>query len=247
MNFYVLTYPEYISDQAERKNNPVKLIPNISIPSIVCEDCGIWSSSERVRRKVEFTSKAKEILKNKCVHVNDWDALIKDLSFELKIDIDLLKPGAELGIPRGEIVKFGLHDFIHPFPGITWVSHSVKDMLFQNKATGVEFCEVDIDYRKIKSKVDVKEQKLWEIVVKGKAWRKGINYENSLACPKCNRTVFRNPEYLQIDESTWDGSDFFTLDLNPNIIVVTERIYEILKQSSFTNYLCKKIITKINA
>lgn len=241
MNFYELTYPEYISDQAERKNNPVKLLPNISVPSIICDDCGIWSSSERIRRQVELTSKAKEILSNRSIHLNDWNASIKKLSEELGIDYGLLKPGTELGIPRGELANVELHDFIHPFPGLIWVSDVVKDLLLQQKATGVEFCQVDTDFRKARNKTDEIRPKLWEIIVTGKAWRRGSNYRNALVCDKCNRTIFRNPEYLQIDESTWDGSDFITLDLNPNIVIVTERICESLREKGFTNYRCKKI------
>lgn len=241
MNFYELTYPEYISDQAERKNNPVNLLPNISVPSIVCDDCGIWSSSVRIREKVELTSKAKDIIKKRMIHVSEWDVIIKELSEELNIDYELLKPGTELGVPRGEIANVNLHDFVHPFPGLIWVNESVKEFLVQQKATGVEFCEVDADFRKAKNKTDKTNQKLWEIVVTGKAWRKGINYEDTLVCRKCNRTIFQNPEYLQVDESKWDGSDFVRLDFNPNIIVVTERIYELLRDNVFTNYLCKKI------
>lgn len=241
MNFYELTHPEYISDQVERRSNPVKLLTNISVPSIVCDDCGLWSSSERIRKKVEMTSKAKEILRNRSIHVNDWKLAAEILSEELGIDVELLKPGTELGMPRGEIANVELHDFIHPFPGLIWINDMVKDFLSQQMVTGVEFCPVEIDFRKAKSKINETLPKLWEIVVLGKAWRKGINYENSLACPKCKRMKFLDPDCLQVDESAWDGSDFITLDLNPNIIVVTERICELLREKGFTNYLCKKI------
>lgn len=241
MNFYELTYPQYASDQAERKNNPVKLIPNISIPAIVCDDCGLWSSSKRIRRNVELTSKSKEILNNKNIHADDWNSSMRVLSEELKIDIESLKPGAELGMPRGIIANVEMPHFVHPFTGVIWITDSVKDVLTENMATGVEFCEVDIELKKGKVKSEQTLPRLWEIVVLGKAWRKGFNYENSIACKKCGRTKFLDPDFLKIDESTWDQSDFFLVDLNPNIIVVTERICELFKKNNFNNYQCKKI------
>jgi hypothetical protein len=50
--------------------------------------------------------------------------------------------------------------------------------------------------------------------------------------------MFPGPELLIVDESRWDGADFFHLDRNPNIVIVTERVCTVLTQEHFVNFAC---------
>lgn len=239
MIFYELTHPDYLSDRAYTRHNPVQLLDNERVPSINCEDCGIWSGSERIRKKVNLTPKAMRIIAQKFVPASNWKEIINDLAFELGVSYDLLRPGAELGSPKGLVVSTVVNDFIHPFPGIIWIKRTVMDALQDAKVTGVDFSPVELYNKKIKERKS-KPDDLWELVVNGKAWRKGSCLEAIRECKKCTRKSFPDPEYLDVDETTWDGSDFLILDLNPNIVIVTEKVQRILGQVGFTNYLCKK-------
>jgi len=40
---------------------------------------------------------------------------------------------------------------------------------------------------------------------------------------------------LSVDEATWDGADFLNLDENPNIVVVTERVADVVKSLRVAN------------
>ena len=50
---------------------------------------------------------------------------------------------------------------------------------------------------------------LWEIDVKGKAWRIGMDLDKITDCKKCGRHLFPDPEWLKVDHNRWDGTDFF--------------------------------------
>jgi hypothetical protein len=46
---------------------------------------------------------------------------------------------------------------------------------------------------------------------------------------------------MKVDEARWDGSDFFTVDRNPNIVLVTERVCNALSALGASNYFCKPL------
>jgi hypothetical protein len=79
---------------------------------------------------------------------------------------------------------------------------------------------------------------LYELVVTGRPSRVGMDIERITVCLRCRRTLFPDPQRLVVDESRWDGSDFFNVDLNPNIVLVTERVCETLIRHRFTNVAC---------
>jgi hypothetical protein len=54
-------------------------------------------------------------------------------------------------------------------------------------------------------------------------------------CEQCERRGFPSPRNLLVDQARWDGSDFVFLDGNPNIVVVTERVAEVVTSKRFTN------------
>lgn len=103
--------------------------------------------------------------------------------------------------------------------------------------TGVRFMKVDLKIQK-KGLSNQKPISLWELIITGKAWRQGYHLEDEIVCKCCKRTNFPEPSNLKVDISRWDGSDFFNIDLNPNIIIVTERVYRVLEKHKFTNYMC---------
>lgn len=78
---------------------------------------------------------------------------------------------------------------------------------------------------------------VWELVVTGRGGdadpKSGIR--RIYVCPHCGLTrysSFRNG--IIVDESAWDGSDFFTIT-GYQFIIVTERVKQLVARHSFTN------------
>lgn len=86
---------------------------------------------------------------------------------------------------------------------------------------------------------------LWEFIVIGKGGdahpKSGIRLR--YACPGCDmRDYTCFGKGLFIDESQWDGSDFFTVWPLPKFIIVTEKIKNFIKKHKLKN--CKFTPTK---
>ena len=81
---------------------------------------------------------------------------------------------------------------------------------------------------------------LWELLIKGKggdaAPESGIaplQYEDSSGVVRNGYTSFRNG--IIVDESNWDGSDFFTVNGYPKFLLVTEQVKELIIGQQLTN------------
>jgi hypothetical protein len=136
-----------------------------------------------------------------------------------------------------------LSDFLHPFPGQLIVQAPVVDALREAKLTGYRPIRVDVRWRHRLHLSAAELPTLYELVVVGKAWRIGMDEQRITACSVCGRMRFPDPKYLAVDESRWDGSDFFHVDNNPNIILVTKRVCVLLDEHQFTNYACIPVPT----
>lgn len=99
--------------------------------------------------------------------------------------------------------------------------------------TGVSFANVQLT-----GACDVQ---LAELVIHGRAWRRGSTSESLQLCHVCGRTGFPNPRDLSVDEARWDGSDFITVDGNPNIVIVTKRVALVLESHGFSNVAAEPI------
>jgi hypothetical protein len=102
---------------------------------------------------------------------------------------------------------------------------------------GVDLVEVRTSWREGKGPIGTP-PRLWEIVVSGTAWRKGSDDQSITTCRDCRRAIFPNASQLDIDETRWDGSDFFHVDRNPNIVLVTERVRDLFESSRYSNVRC---------
>jgi hypothetical protein len=85
-----------------------------------------------------------------------------------------------------------------------------------------------------------KPPRLWELIVKGQA---GVAPPESgirrvFECPGCGYTKYSDcsaPGKL-IDESQWDGSDFFTIWPLNKFIFITDRVARVLKRERWRGY-----------
>lgn len=234
MKFYKFTHPEYGSDYESSDNNPIRMIEDIWIPGIICPACGrTWAGSRRLYLPIEDETLWRK-LSSEPLPLSEWNDLVHKIRTQLKLPEDyVLKPGDVLGPPIAEILDRNIPDFLHPFPGQIIVQSKVIEALQRAELSGFRAIQVRTQWSE-----QEKPPELYELLVTGAAWRIDSKEEQIIVCRSCHRTKFPNSDMLSVDQNRWDGSDFFHVDGNPNIVLITERACEILTRNKFTNYSC---------
>jgi ribosomal protein L37E len=235
MTFYKLSKPLYTSSKKSSIENPIRSVQGVSVilPGMKCSVCGFWASSNRIRVGNDVAEKVSNFLiKNnvpKGLYSNEW----VDISDKLTADIGInnLSPGAIVGMPIGEILGSSQNDIYHISPGQIWVTERVTEAILSSELKGVKFAEVIINHEN----GQMNDIRLWELVVSGKAMRVNSTEENLTVCKECGRKEFPNHTNLLVDEARWDGTDFFNVDFNPNIIIVTKRVVDVFINKAITN------------
>lgn len=243
MNFFELTHPPYKTDQEHMKQNPVISSTKnpVYLPGIICSVCGSWASSKRIRVDDKLVEKVKSYLGTNNIldelpyHI--WEKVILEISNFMGLPFAELQPGALLGKPEGDLLNNPKHNILHPFPGQVWVDKKVATVIQEENLNGVKLEKVHLNQKKLKMMGNGEgTAELFELVITRSCWRIGSSLEEITACKECFRKEFPNPNNLKVDLQRWDGSDFFNLDYNPNIILVSERVHQIFSEYSFTNY-----------
>lgn len=237
MRFFELTPPRYATDAEADRRNPVRPLVDWHVPSITCDECGRWASSDRLRMQLPLARDLEAFGQISFLPAHEWLRRRSEWAQLLGVLPERINPGAELGPPRAEVENRDLEDFVHPSPGQIWVGERAMPALAHAEFAGVDFVEVETSWMKGEGS-SRQRPRLWELVVSGSAWRKGSNEQSITACARCGRTTFPNASRLEVDEARWGGSDFFHLDRNPNIIVVTERVRDLLEANRFSNFRC---------
>lgn len=232
MRLYKLTRPQYATDQEYARRNAVTVAESYWIPGINCEVCGPWATIRRLR--VPLPPLADEFSEVRFLPVADWHKARDGWATRLGVEPAFVKPGMGIGMPSGTCKAPITEDVVHPLPGLIWVAQPVRDALTAAGVTGVSFAPVQLS-------PECGKVGFWELVVHGRAWRPASNWrpvvteEGLRLCDICGRLGFPSPDFLAVDEARWDGSDFLNLDLNPNIVVVTERAAEVFTANGFSN------------
>lgn len=248
MNFYKLTNPPYPTDREMARANPAQYDDPVSLPGVVCQACGEqWAGSDRVRVAPETSLLVARIMNEfnlgrYGVPFESFLVLRSTIASRIGLPVDLLRPGATIAPPQGAIRCARINDFLHPFPGMVWVKEEVKKVLEESDCTGFSFEKVQL-YWADKKKATEPLPQLWELVVRSRARRSGVPLESSICCLQCGRRSFPRPEHLAIAEEWWDGSDIVNPDDNPNVVIVTEKVKNLLDANGFTNYACNPIVS----
>jgi hypothetical protein len=187
VQFFKLTHPTYITDDQFEFRNPVSTASQLQLPGIECPICGRWASSNRLR--VGVPAGAQPFGAEEFVTPAQWMLGREGWARLLGVSADELAPGAEVGPPIGQCTSGIAADVVHPMPGIIWVRQSVREAL--DHLAGVSFADVQLS-----GECDVH---LAELVVHGRAWRRGSTTESLLLCHVCGRTGF---QILEISQST---------------------------------------------
>lgn len=240
-----LTHPAYSTDQERSKANPIKMlsdylyVPGMSCPACAVDTGGTWASSGRVRVDVPSSSPLRPQLRGLSLEPAAWALFSGKLRMELQVPSWMpITPGAEIGLPKAELRQHDPPDFMHPFPGQVIVRARVLDELVAAGLTGFRAIRVQVAWaRQPKGRME-DPPTLYELFVTGEGWRVGVDLTTITTCQHCGRTIFPQLGDLAVDEGRWDGTDFFHIDRNPNIVVVSERVCEILSAHGFTNWEC---------
>lgn len=240
MQFYRLTHPDYPTDRHFSKANPAQIVEENRLPGIDCDQCGRWSGSTHIRVNELIVQSISRYLLSigspRFVSPRQWETLIQDLSSLTGLPEETFWPGADYGDPVGVLQRDDIADFLHPFPGTIWITSEVVSAFRDAGLTGADYVPVKL---KLPQEAALESPpQLWEIVVKGQAWRHGMDLDTVTVCRICRRKKFPKPEQLSIDLARWDGTDFFHVDLNPNIVLVTDGVSSVLEKAKFSNVRC---------
>src|SRR5262245_25740682 len=140
VRFCKLTHPEYATDEEADRKNQVTSTASHRIPGIVCDVCGPWSSSKRVR--VSLPSDAEELDGVRFLPMQDWVQARPAWARLLSVAPDDIAPGAKVGPPIGTCTSAIREDVVHPTPGEIWVTARVRDALLAAALAGVSFAQV---------------------------------------------------------------------------------------------------------
>lgn len=166
---------------------------------------------------------------------------------------DVKYPFERVGCPvnpqHGRLVErvMDLH-IVLPSPRVgdfTWTWYSdclitdrVLGLFLQAGLTGFRVRPVVVERIKRLGKRRLEEMpRLWEIVVVGKGGdaRPESGIRIIYRCETCGFTKYSSYNGFFVDESQWDGSDFFTINGYPNHILVTERTKDLIIAYQLTN------------
>jgi hypothetical protein len=250
MQFYELREPDYSTDQLHDRANPIRMIEEYSVPGILCPVCteetgGGWASSDRVRVDTPDDTLLKPMLSGQNLPPAEWKKVRDKIRIELNVPAYMrITPGAAIGLPRAELLQPDVQQILHPFPGQLIVRDTVVHALEQARLTGFQPVPVSAEWgMKAQRLVAEDPPLLYELCISGHAWRVGFDEERITTCHTCGRKLFPDPHWLEVDQNRWDGSDFFTVDMNPNIVLVTDRVCQTLADAVFGNYRCVPIVT----
>lgn len=147
----------------------------------------------------------------KCPKFPEHQRGTRDVSVNLWIDVK--------GEKVGDFVATAYSDWL--------ITDEVAALLREEKLTGYELRPVKVCDRKL-------DFNLWEMAVTGSAGKAhsdaGIRVVSH--CAHCGSTVYspiKKGVGIVLNEETWDGSDFFTIDEYYKYILVTENVKRVIE------------------
>jgi hypothetical protein len=226
--FYELTHPDYETDHDSDRRNPVRTRTTYRVPGMMCHLCGPRSSGTHLR--VPIPPDADEFLGLKFLDIADWNSARTRWAELLSVDAELVLPGARIGPSEGVCSHPIEEDAVHPFPGRIWITERMRQGIVAAGFSGVEFEDVHLEGA-------CGSVRLSEIIASGQA--SSVAPGGALLCELCGR---RSPGTFgaSVDQSTWDGRDFFHVDENPNAIWISQRVADFFQGDigRFTNVEC---------
>lgn len=170
----------------------------------------------------------------------DWD---KSLEYEIISRNCQLNPDHKNAIRTAELKVIlpspNIGDFVWTFYSECLITDRVLDLFKEARFTGFDVREVEIvRIKRIKKTMEYTIPKLWEFVATGKG---GDAHPDSgikalSQCEECNSIRYSSyTNGIIVDDSQWDGSDFFTVNGYPAHILVTEQVKQLVINHKLVN------------
>ena len=238
---YELTHPKYETDFEFNKNNPLIAESELYLPLLKCQCCGsTWGGDDIIYLNQDKASKLEKFLKKnnyvgKTLITDEWNNMAYQISDQFGIPLNEIKPTAQIGNSVGLVKGKLQNDIYFPMPGQIWVTLRVKKIIEEFKFTGIGFEAVKM---KMKSKTVQTPDKsqLWEMVVKGSIFRRGVRAEDIIVCDCCKRSKFPDKDFL-LDLKSWTGHDFCMLDNYKSFVIVSNEVKEVFESELISNCL----------
>ena len=114
---------------------------------------------------------------------------------------------------------------------MVYFAYMLAELFEKHNLTGYELKPVNVCNRSLPFN-------LWELFVTAKAdYHPDCGIKEIYRCNYCNCTSHRSyndDTGIIIDDSTWDGGDFFTIEPYPKYIFITERVKELILSQKLT-------------
>jgi hypothetical protein len=137
------------------------------------------------------------------------------------------------------VMKDYFGDFITTFYADWLINDRVAEIFKTNNLTGYELRPVDVCNREL-------DFNLWELVVTGSAGKAHPDSEIVVerSCEHCGKIKYSPVKKgigLIVDETQWDGSDFFTVIEKKGYLLVNEKVKKIIIDNNMTGVYCKPV------
>lgn len=250
--FFRLDAPENVGEAEHETKNCCFQDPEayLSMPGIICHYCETtWSSlGRRLLTDLPLSSYLHEQLsKPRSVPFEEYEAILRILQQELRLPSCVrVLPGTRIGHLkiRCECVEH-TEDFIWDSGAYVVVTQRVVDTLLAAKITGYEVHPVHITNVE---EITVALPPLYELIVVGKGGPMGPEAGLRLVseCSRCGHRNYETVYYgrsggykfqgLYVNLETWDGSDLFTFEDWPTILMITEKAQVALSSAGLSNW-----------
>ncbi len=166
----------------------------------------------------------------------DWEGI------KCPIDKGHQRAGTRIGDLKIDLKSAKVPHFITTFLSDWIITEEVATLFEEAGFTGYTLKPIGVDKVGRGSKYAV--PPLWEFIVIGNGGNAHPKSEIKLKyeCTACGHKIYTDfGKGLFVDESQWDGSDFFTIWPLPKFIIVTERVKEFIEKNKLKN--CRLIPT----
>ena len=132
---YQFTYPDYETDSAEDRENPVILHDENHIPSINCEDCGTWTASTARIWCATTDTQRQPFAEIQFLPRLQWQQEAPAWAELLGVPLGTIAPGAAIGVPPACHHHDTPNDFLHTDLGPTLATESARVGLSRRLST----------------------------------------------------------------------------------------------------------------
>jgi Protein of unknown function (Gmx_para_CXXCG) len=129
-------------------------------------------------------------------------------------------------------------DFVWTYMSECVVTDSVASLLSRERLTGFRLRSASIVTTSSAQKNTRTVPKVWELEVRGRGGNADPDSGIRLlyVCPECGYTAYSSfQQGIIVDESQWDGTDFFTVNGYRRHIIITERVKDLIIRNKLTN------------